>query len=263
MDLDTYRTILDEMAPTTAILSLYHQGEPLMHKSFVDLIKLARDRNIYTVTATNGQLLTRKTSKEMVESGLDRIIISLDGTDQGSYSKYRIGGDFHKVANGIRFLSQARRSKRKPFIVIQFLVFKHNQDQVTRIRKFGRRLGADRVVIKSAQIEYHGSTETWMPDQKKYRRYGRNEKGEWILKGKLTNRCRRLWYTTVITSDGLIVPCCFDKLAKYPMGSLTTATISQIWKNHDYHCFRRNALRHRKETEICTNCTEGMGRIYF
>ena len=262
MDTDCYQTILDEIAGTTLILSLYNQGEPSMHKSFTDLVRFASDRNIYTMTATNGQLLTRKVCRGLVEAGLDRIIISLDGTDQASYSQYRIGGDFQKVTAGIRFLSQARRANRKPYIVVQFLVFKHNQHQVAGIRKLGKKLGADRVVIKSAQIEYPGSMDAFMPERAKYRRYSKNSQGDWTLEGKIKNRCKRLWQTTVITSDGLIVPCCFDKLAKYPMGSMTSDTISRIWRNRDYNDFRHKILRNRKGTGICTNCTEGIRRIY-
>jgi len=262
LDINTYQSVVDEITGTTAILSLYHQGEPILHKSFADMVKYASDRNIYTVTSTNGQLLTKEVCASLVQAGLDRIIISLDGTDQESYNKYRLGGDFEKVITGIRMLTEASQAGGKPYIIIQFLVFKHNQDQVTEIRKLGKRLGADRVMIKSAQIEYPESIHEWMPDRIKYRRYRRNSQGDWMLGGKLKNRCKRLWHTTVITTDGLVVPCCFDKLAHYPLGTIGKETISQIWRNRKYNDFRSRVLDNRKEIGICTNCTEGIGRIY-
>jgi radical SAM protein with 4Fe4S-binding SPASM domain len=262
LDNNTFTSVVDEIAGTTAILSLYHQGEPLLHKSFADMVKYATDRKIYTVTSTNGQFLTAEVCSSLVEAGLDRIIISLDGIDQKSYNKYRLGGDFEKVISGIRLLSMARQVNRKPYIIIQFLVFKHNQDQVAEIRKLGRRLGADRVMVKSAQIEYPESINDWMPVQKKYRRYRRNRHGDWIPGGKMKNHCRRLWHTTVITTDGLVVPCCFDKLAKYPFGTIGKETFSQIWRNRKYNDFRSKILGNRKTIGICTNCTEGIGRIY-
>jgi len=262
LDPDTFRDIVDETANTTVILSLYHQGEPLLNWSFADMVKYATERKIYTVTSTNGQLLTEPVCESLVEAGLDRIIISLDGTDQESYNKYRVGGDFDKVIKGIRLLSEARRASKKPYIIIQFLVFKHNEKHVAEIRKLGKMLGADRVMIKSAQIEYPESIEEWMPDHKKYRRYRKNPQGDWMLEGRLNNRCRRLWHTTVITTDGLIVPCCFDKLAKYPMGDIGTGSISQIWNNREYNDFRSRVLGDRKGIAICRNCTEGLGRIY-
>ncbi len=91
---------------------------------------------------------------------------------------------------------------------------------------------------------------------------GLNEQGEWMLERKLQNRCRRLWHTTVITTDGLVVPCCFDKLAKFPMGTIGKGNISQIWKNQEYNDFRSKVLDNRLAIGICTNCTEGIGRIY-
>ncbi len=171
LDFNTYKAVVDEIAGTTAVLSLYHQGEPLLHNSFADMVKYATDRKIFTVTSTNGQLLSEEVCGNLVKAGLDRIIISLDGTDQESYIRYRSGGDFEKVIKGISMLSEARKAKRKPYIIIQFLVFKHNQDQVAEIRKLGKRLGADRVMIKSAQIEYPESIQEWLPVNEKYRRY--------------------------------------------------------------------------------------------
>lgn len=262
LNLETFKDIVDETAGTTAILNLYHQGEPLMHTSFSEMVKYASDRNVYTVTSTNGQLLSKEVCESLVEAGLDRIIICLDGLDQESYTKYRQGGDFNKVIEGIGLLSEARQAKKKPVIIVQFLVFKHNEDQVHEIRKLGKRLGADRVMIKSSQIEYPESIHEWMPVQKKYRRYRKNSHGDWELTSRLKNRCRRLWYTTVITTDGQIVPCCFDKLVKYPMGSYKTGSFHQIWKNQEYNDFRRRVLFNRKAIGICTNCTEGLGRIY-
>ena len=262
LDPDTFRNILNDIAGTTAILSLYHQGEPLMHKSFLELVGMARERNIYTVTSTNGQLLTEDVCRGLGEAGLDRIIVSLDGTDEESYQKYRAGGDFQKITSGIRFLSESKKANGKPYIILQFLVFKHNQHQVTGIREFGKNLGADLVRIKTAQLEYPETAGDYLPDQNRYSRYRKNNSGEWKLAGTLKNRCRRLWQTTVITSDGLVVPCCFDKLASYPMGSVSAGTLNQIWKNQAYNDFRRKILRSRETTAICTNCTEGLGRIY-
>ncbi len=262
LDLNTYRAIVDEIGSTTIILSLYHQGEPLMNTSFAEMVKYASACKIYTVTSTNGHFLTADICRRLVEAGLDRIIVSMDGTNQESYEKYRVKGDLEKVIKGIRLLSEARQGRRKPYIIIQFLVFRHNQDQVTEIKRLGKKLGADRVMIKSVQVEYPESIEEWMPVHSKYRRYRKNAEGEWMLETRLKNRCRRLWQTTVVTSDGLIVPCCFDKLAKYPMGSLGSGTISQIWGNKEYSNFRRRILENRREIGICTNCTEGMGRIY-
>ena len=265
MDIDQYRNILEEIAGTTTILSLYFQGEPLMHKEFGKLVKLASARNIYTQTSTNGQFLTEGVCRGLVDGGLDRIIVSLDGTGQETYQAYRRGGDFQKVENGIRTLSRIRKEtgKNNPFLIIQFLVLKHNHEQLSEVKNLAREWGADRVWIKSAQMEYPESAGQWLPEDSRYSRYVRSPSGEWKRKGKLRNRCRRLWQTIVITTDGLIVPCCFDKKAEYPMGKTGEQRIEKFWKSKSYQDFRKKVLSNRKDIVICTNCTESSGKIYF
>ncbi len=261
MDIETYRALLDELRKTTAMLSLYFQGEPLMHSRFMEFVRMASERKIYTQTSTNAQLLSGEVCRGLVSGGLDRILISLDGIDQESYGKYRRGGELQKVEEAIRTLNRVRREagSNRPFIIVQFLVLRHNREQVPLMRKRARQLGADRVKIKSAQVEYPGSAAEWIPEGTKYARYEKNASGEYIRRGKLRNRCSRLWQATVITSDGMVVPCCFDKLARYPAGRTGEADLARIWKNESYQDFRRKVLVNRKGIAMCRNCTEGTG----
>ncbi len=265
MDLNDYKELLEEISGTTTILSLYFQGEPLMHKNFTEFVRLAAGKKIYTQTSTNAQLMTEKLCRDMVGAGLDRIIISLDGIDQESYGTYRRGGDIQKVTHGIRMLNRVREEagSKKPLIVVQFLVFRHNRGQVTELKEMANNLGADRIWIKSAQIEYPETADEWIPEGHDHSRYEKDAPGNWKLRGKIRNRCRRLWQTMVVTSDGLVVPCCFDKRATYTMGQAGKKSITRIWKGRDYQDFRKKVLSGRKEIEMCTNCTEGIGRIFF
>ncbi len=283
LDTGEYKKLLAGIAPTTSMLSLYFQGEPLMHKQFTEFVRIASDHGIYTQTSTNGQLLSKELCMDLVQAGLDRIIVSVDGLDQESYEKYRKGGDLEKVEKGIKNLVMTRQlvGSKKPLIILQFLVFKHNQNQISGVKKKGKRLGADRVWIKTAQVEYTETADDWIPDMQKYNRYEKiisgesntleerntsvesNRTGEWKLKGRLKNRCKRLWETSVITSDGLAVPCCFDKRARFPMGRTGDDKLEDIWKNSKYQDFRKQVLSDRKSISICTNCTEGIKRSLY
>ncbi|MFC2116292.1 radical SAM/SPASM domain-containing protein [Bacteroidota bacterium] len=264
MDMDDYKTLLKEISGTTALLSLYFQGEPLMHKNITEFVRHATEAGIYTQISTNAQLMTEKLCRDMVEAGLDRIIISLDGNDQESYQTYRRGGDIQKVEDGIRTLNRLRREagSKTPFIIVQFLVFRHNREQVSGVKKMAKELGTDRVWIKSAQIEYPRTAGEWIPEGSDHSRYEKDVKGDWKLRGTLRNRCSRLWQTSVITSDGIVVPCCFDKIPTFPMGSSGEQSLAEIWKSRVYQDFRKQVLSNRKDIAICTNCTEGIGRIY-
>jgi radical SAM protein with 4Fe4S-binding SPASM domain len=108
-------------------------------------------------------------------------------------------------------------------------------------------------------VEYPDPEGRWIPEGSGYSRYEKSPSGEWKLKGRLRNRCRRLWETAVINSDGIVVPCCFDKLATYPMGTAGEQDFARIWKNRSYTEFRKRVLTARDNNMICTNCTEGIG----
>jgi len=103
-----YRGIIDRMARSAITVNLNFQGEPLMRSNLHDWVQYAEDRGLYTVTSTNGLYLTGEIPMRLVQSGLDRIIVSVDGTDQETYSKYRKGGKLDMVIRGIRALSDAK-----------------------------------------------------------------------------------------------------------------------------------------------------------
>lgn len=263
MDPRVYRKILDEIAGTTAVLNLVFQGEPLMHRQFPEYVRLAGEAGLYTQTSTNGSLLSEEVCRGLVGGGLDRLIVSVDGTNQETYQTYRRGGDLQVVEEGIRRLNRIRHDAGavNPRIIIQFLVFAHNLEQLKRVREIAGDWGADGVWIKSAQIEYPDSAGEWIPGDMKFSRYEKSPSGEWKRKGHLRNRCSRLWQTTVITSDGIVVPCCFDKRAEYPAGDAGEQNVAEIWKSHSYQRFRKQVLADRKATAICMNCTEGIGKV--
>ena len=78
------------------------------------------------------------------------------------------------------------------------------------------------------------------------------------IKNKLKNHCFALWRTSVITWDGKVVPCCFDKDAEYTLGILNGNKFSDIWRSDEYQKFRSSVLADRKQISMCTNCTEGL-----
>ena len=257
MNLQVYEEILDSIRSTTLYLMLYFQGEPFMRREICSMIKQSRAKKIFTATSTNGQFLDDHAAGDIIDSGLDRLIISVDGTDQATYEKYRVGGDLNTVLTGTRRLMEKRTEQRsdRPEIIYQFLVFRHNQHQVKSIRKLARELGVDKLWIKSAQIYREGGP-LEPPDIGRYSRYLVDQDGALRLKGKLRNRCSRLWRTMVITTDGVVVPCCFDKIPDFPMGSLHDKDPMEIWKGEKMNEFRRRVLTNRKGIEICRNCTE-------
>ena len=257
---DFFNKIIDQIKNHLVYLTLYFQGEPYMHPQFLSLVRYAHDKGIYTATSTNGHFLTTENSKATIESGLDRIIVSLDGLDQQTYSTYRINGDVEKVKTGLRNLVTAKKENqsKSPYIILQFIVFAHNKHQIDDVKAFGKEVGVDEVQIKSAQIYDFDKVDKSLIDDNKYSRYIRTEEGGWQIRSKLPNRCWRLWSACVMTWDGMIVPCCFDKDADHRLGNMNDETFKQIWKGESYKQFRNKVFTNRKQIEICRNCSEGL-----
>ena len=258
IDLEHFQKYIDPLSKNLSYLLIYFQGEPYLNKAFFDLVKYAKSKNIFAATSTNGHFLDEDNARRTIDSGLDRLIISLDGTNQENYENYRRGGDFEKVIKGIQTLVELKKklNSQKPYIILQFLVLKHNEHQLAEIAALSKHLDVDKLELKTAQFYDFKNGNPLMPENPEYSRYLKNADGTFSLKKKIKNRCLRMWQSLVITWDGKIVPCCFDKDALHQLGNLNTSTLENIWKGSNYKAFRRKVFTERKEIEICRNCTE-------
>ena len=259
LDLALYKKIIDETHEELVWLILYFQGEPFLNKQFLEFVKYAAQKNIYTATSSNAHYFTDEMAKATVESGLDRLIISIDGTTQDTYGKYRIGGKVDKVIEGTEKLLYWKKklNRKTPHIIWQFIVFKHNEHQLPEIKKLAKQVGVDELGIKTAQIYDYQTSDNFIPENKDLSRYEKLPDGSYQIKNKLLNQCWRMWRGSVITWDGLVVPCCFDKDATHRFGDVSSQTFSEVWHSDKYNNFRNAILKSRKEIDICTNCTEG------
>lgn len=256
---DFFSDTIDQLYKDLLYLVFYFQGEPYLNPSFLDMVKYACAKKIYTATSTNAHYLTDTNSKQTIESGLDRLIISIDGTTQQAYQQYRVGGNLKKVIEGATNIVKWKKElkSKTPFVVFQFLVLKHNEHQVEAIKKLAKEIGVDDVWFKTAQIyDYENDPNSLIPTIDKYSRYRKTENGT-RFKGKLSNQCWRLWHSPVITWDGLVAPCCFDKDAQHRLGNLKEKSLKNIWKTGKYTTFRAQILKGRKNIDICANCSQG------
>ena len=148
-------------------------------------------------------------------------------------------------------------NSKKPFVFFQFLVVKPNEHQIEDIKKLAKEIGVDEVRFKTAQVyEYENGNEL-IPTDDRYSRYRQLDNGKWEIKNNLLNHCWKLWHSCVVTWDGRVVPCCFDKDASHVLGDLKTSSFKDIWYSDAYNSFRQKLLKSRSEIEICKNCTEG------
>ncbi len=256
---DFFKSTLDELYKEISYLIFYFQGEPFLNPKFLDMVKYASAKNIYTATSTNAHYLTDAVAKQTVESGLSRLIISIDGTTQETYEQYRIGGDLKKVIEGAENVVKWKKELRSktPHIIFQFLVVKPNEHQIKDVEVLAKKIGVDEVRFKTAQMYDYVNGNKLIPTIEKYSRYKKQTDGTYTIKNEMLNHCWRLWHSTVITWDGLVVPCCFDKDAQHQLGNLKTESFKKMWQGNKYQNFRSAVLRSRSEIDICKNCTEG------
>lgn len=256
---DFFRRIIDELYHDIWYLQFYFQGEPYLNRHFHDMIRYASSKGIYTATSTNAHFLTDDMAMKTVACGLDRLIISIDGTRQETYEVYRRGGHLEKVLDGTRNIIRWKKKMQseKPYLIFQFLVVAANESEIESAKKMAIDEGVNEIRFKTAQIYDYEDGHSLMPANEQYSRYKRQVNGKYQLKNKLLNHCWKLWSSCVITWDGIVVPCCFDKDAKHRMGDLKQMSFKRIWNSQEYEQFRKSVLHLRKSIDICSNCSEG------
>lgn len=256
---DFFSSTIDQLQQDLFYLIFYFQGEPYLNPAFLDMVRYAADKKIYTATSTNGHYLNEANARKTIESGLDRLIISIDGTTQDVYEQYRVGGNLEKVLEGARTLMHCKKQlkSKTPFVVFQFLVVRPNEHQLEDARALAKQIGVDAIWFKTAQVyDFENDPNQLIPLNSSYSRYRKTENGT-VFKGQLANHCWRLWHDPVITWDGLVAPCCFDKDASHRLGDLKQQSFASIWRSDSYKKFRSTLLQGRKHIDICANCSEG------
>lgn len=256
---DTNKAILDGLGHNLQYINYYFQGEPFINPHFLDVVKEARKRNIYVLTSTNAHFISKETAKDVVDSGMSEVIISIDGITQETYQNYRVEGELSKVIEGTKNLVEARSlaKSKSPILTFQFLVSKQNEHEIEDAKKLTKELGVDNITFKTIQVYDYETGNELIPENDTYSRYKRMDDGSYILKNKYRNTCWRMWSSCVFTWDGSVVPCCFDKDATHKMGNITKAQFKSIWRSGIYKEFRQKIWKDRQQIEICKNCSEG------
>jgi len=238
---------------------LYFQGEPMLHPRFFDIVMLFH--KMRPVISTNGHFLDEENCRMLADSALEKIIIPYDGATPGIYNVYRKGGDLVQVSDGIRRLARVIKSRgSKVKIELQFLLHRYNEHEVQEAAAFARSVNAV-FRIKSMQVLDDDRAGYWMPSDARRSRYVRYEE-TWKPVSSPSRGCFRMWTTAVVTVDGDVVPCCYDKYAGHAMGSINDMTFSEIWSGEKFRSFRESVIKNRSSVDICANCPQGTQMLF-
>lgn len=249
MKFEDFKIIIDQAGDYLYHLTLWNWGEPFLNKDLSRMIKYARQKNIYVVTSTNGHFLDETACSDIINSGLNELIIALDGLSQETLSQYRVGADFNKIVQGIKNLAELKKTKRAeyPKIQLQFIAMKHNQHEIGKLKEFALSLGADKAVIKTfgSHLDIKRLKE-FEPGEKELSRYAEPVKER--------DLCRRIYLGMNINYDGTVVPCCYDPLESVILGNVLESSIKQVWQGDKFTSFRKAVLKNKQAIGICHNC---------
>ncbi len=255
--IETFKQIINEIKKHALFINFYFQGEPFINKQANEMIRIARDANITVATSTNAHYITEENAKEIVKSGLSKIIVSLDGYNQETYEVYRKNGSFNKVIEGLKALNKAKKelNSKTPLVELQCLLLSHTEKETAKIRTIGKEHNVDAVVFKTAQF-YSIENLHLVPKNKKNSRYVLDEtKGKLILKTPPKNKCWRMWNSIVFAWNGNVLPCCFDKDHTFSYGNILAQPLNAILKNKMTYSFKKTVHTNRQKISMCQNCT--------
>lgn len=256
MPLERFIRIVDQIHRRTGMLILWNQGEPFLNQDFYPMLEYASQKGFYTMTSTNASL--ELDIPRIVHSGLNKLIISMDGITKESYNNYRINGNFELVLQNLNALVEQKHKlhNRQLQIVWQFIIMNHNEQELPEVQRLAKDFGVDKLELKTVQI-YSSDDLKYLPSNHKYSRYRTSEKS-FELKTVLKNRCRRLWTQPVINWDGEMNICCYDKDGSFPIGNIDGHSFAALWFGENMQKLRAAILKNRSAIEICRNCGEGI-----
>ena len=233
-------------------MQFYFQGEPLLHPDLPTMIREAHEAGLYTLLSTNAQALSPELAEALVQAGLNRIIVSMDGLTEESYGAYRIGGSLEKTKAALLYLREAKdRLHGRTVIELQCLRLRTNEHEWTAFRRQYRSLGADRLVFKTAQLYDYADGHPLMPSDPRYSRYIQGADGHYHLRRR-PKTCWRVWSGCVISTTGDVLPCCYDKTHAHAYGNIRNTSLRQLFASATACSFRRAALH--EQPQICQEC---------
>jgi len=220
---DYCKKIIDEIGDKLIILSLYQMGEPFLNKEIYDIISYAKTYKIFVRISTNGSMLNNdKVIEKLIKSKLDHLIISIDGASSESYDKYRKNGDFYQLINNIKRIVELKKKLKSslPIIDLQFIIMKHNEHEIDKIKRLKKELNVDYLSFKSVCVEDNDTANIseFLPEKDIFLRYSVTNKDR-TIKTKYPI-CFQLLFSSVINSEGLVIPCCRDHQSEWIMGDI-------------------------------------------
>ena len=265
MDFGLFTNVIDQIKNSCIWLTLYSWGEPFLNQRIHEYIEYAHKKKIATIISSNlNKPLTPEMAEQVVKSGLDVMIVSLDGVTQDVYEVYRVSGHLDRVLDNLRLLNQKKRElgSNTPHIEWQFIVMRQNEHQLDEARSLASTLGVDSLVFKKVDFP-HGENDPAEADKWLPRQHPEYLRADPFFKAYQEDGqvCWRLWRSAVINWDGGFAPCCYltDKIQDF--GDVNESSVKEIWNNASYNAarglFKKNVMP--EKWVGCLDCSVYLG----
>jgi radical SAM protein with 4Fe4S-binding SPASM domain len=257
---ETFKEFIDDAGDRLLLLILWNWGEPFLNPDIFRMIAYAKSKGILVHCSTNGNVpFDPGRAERLIEAGPDTLIFGVDGASQATYSIYRRGGDLDKVRENITSLVRAKRERgaETPRVVLRFVVMKHNEHEIPRIREMARALEVDFLAFKTVDLPSargEGNDPRYAPAAPRYRRYA-YEKGT-FRRVRRPFVCYRPWKRITLEASGRIIPCEYDYTNAHACGVVgRDGAAVDLWKGAAARAFRKGFHRGRNDYGMCRTCT--------
>lgn len=242
MKYEVFKDSIKDFIPYLFRVWLYDEGEPLLNKDIYKILYYLNKNNVGTCVSSNFSFpMSNDNLEELINSGLQHLIISVDGATQESYSQYRIGGNLNLVLSNIQRLQSLLNQKKNKHlkVEIQFLEFDHNKSDREQMCKIAKELGVWRLTIIEGCSVDGIDVKQVITKEKKY------NKG-----------CYEIWLGTTINSIGELGTCDYGEDFGIPnIGMAKDYRIGKL-RNHKSLIQLRKSFGERSIPlhDICQNC---------
>jgi len=248
-----YCKIIDEIAEMQpfAFIHYYGIGESTVDKTLFERLAYSRDKGLRnSLLFTNGQLLTHDSNyKKLADSELTNIGIDVDGFDQETYGKVRVGGDFAKVKRGVELLHRYIRERglRVRVELAYQVVPRVNEHHLGKFVEWCVSNGYEYKIV--TMHNWAGLRDDIEPSG-----LGANDD---MHHAERTSPCPFLWNGFTIAWDGRVPVCFQDAALRETLGDLNRQTIEEIW--HGTHRAKRRTQVAGSFQGLCNGCDSGSG----
>ena len=261
MDRHVFERFVDDVHRHALLMVLFGWGEPFVCPSVYEMIAYAHAKGVRIVSSTNGHLFVKRAHAEgVVRSGLDALIVSLSGTTQEAYARFR-SGKLDTALAGVREIVAQKRAlgSRTPHVQLSFIVTDYSERQIPELLELAHSLGVDGLSLKkmnTASVRPDPTrVDDALPEELRYRRFQYGGEDGHVRQRVKHNPCKALWHNPTIRWDGTVNPCIYDFDGTRVLGDVTVERFSEVWSGARYRAMRKEFRRNGEQIEICNRCT--------